>query len=111
MLPLLRVLAMVPMFLAMKVRREERRLVQGHLDRGALSHDHVARVDSDGRVATWVRDRLVRNDALKLTPEGSYLDETAYSAYRWRRRRRALVMVTLVLLGFGIAFFKGDVTL
>lgn len=111
MLPLLRLLVFLPMILAAKVRREERRMIRRHRDDGAVNPDHVATAESGSRVTRWVRDRLARNGVLKLTPAGSYLDETAYSAYRWRRRRRALVMVTLVLVGFGIALFRGDVAL
>jgi hypothetical protein len=111
MVQLVRVFSLLPLILVTKVRREERRLVQSHLDHGALSRDQVASVENDSRVSRWVRQRLVRNGVLKLTPAGSYFDETAYAAFRWRRRRRVLVMATLLLLGFGIALFRGDVSL
>jgi len=111
MLAVLRAFSLLPLMVAAKVRREERRLIRAHLERGAVSREHAARVGSDGRIAGWVRERLVRNGVLKATSEGSYLDETAYAAFRWRRRRRALVMATLLLLGFGMAIFRGDIAL
>jgi len=109
--PILRVLAFLPMIAAAKIRREERWLAQSFRARGAVDADHAVALPVDGRLRTWVRDRLVRGGVIKPARDGVYLEESGYTAFRRRRRHRAALVVTVVLLGLAVAFFSGDVSL
>ena len=111
MLPLLRILGILPLFLAAKIRREERRLVDWLRGRGALDRSNAVTITGTGRVAIWVRQRLVRAGAVGEGDNGRYyLSEAGYTRYRARRRRRALIVVTVMIVGLGIAFYVGVIS-
>lgn len=107
----LRALSFVPFVFVVKIRREERDMVQWFRARGALDEDRAVTFRADGSVARWVYDRLVRNGVLKAAGDRVYFEESGYAAYRRRRRHRALVVIALLLIGLAIALFRGDVTL
>ena len=112
MLPLLRVLAFVPMIVAIRIRGEERRLVASFHARGALDAARAVKVDAEnqGAIARWMHQRLAAAGAIREASGGVYFDENGYSEFRARRRRRALVVLSLLVAAIVIAMLTGVVT-
>src|SRR5688572_2135907 len=111
MLPLLRLLGLVPLVLAAKIRREERTLADWLRGRGALDRSSAVTITSGSRVSVWVRQRLLRAGAVGEADNARYyLSEAGYTRFRARRRRRALIVVTVVTIGLGIAFYLGVIS-
>jgi hypothetical protein len=109
MLPFVRVFSLLPLVLAAKIRREERRLVDWYRARGGLDSDRAVSVHPEGAVADWVHQRLIRAGAIRFAGERYYLDEDAYAAFRRRRRQRAWIVLGLLLIALAVAFYStGD---
>jgi hypothetical protein len=107
---LLRALSFLPLLLAAKIRREERRLIE-HLRQGAaLAANSAITLDEPGAIGAWVRHRLLRSRVLGANgADRYYLIESSYSAFRRRRRQRALVAIALLIIGILIMFYtSGD---
>lgn len=92
------------MLVAAKIRREERRLVDRLRDRNALTRERASALSVSGLVQTWVYERLVRNEVIRTANAGAYLDESGYAAFRNRRRRRAAVVLGILVVGMA-AFY------
>jgi hypothetical protein len=110
MLPLLRVLAFVPMVVAARIRREERRLVDWFRARGAFDAQRAVTVNAGGRISGFVHRRLEGAGAIRSAGNRFYFDEESYAAFRARRRKRAFVVLTLVIIAVGIGFLTGVIT-
>ena len=110
MLPLFRALSIVPIVIAAKVRREERRLVDWFRARGALDENRAVTVNTGGASRGFVHRRLERAGAIRHAGNRFYFDEESYAGFRARRRRRAFVVATLVVIGIGIGFLTGVIT-
>lgn len=110
MVALLRVLAIVPIALAAKMRREERRLVDWYRARGAFDEQTAVTQQTRGAVAGFVHRRLEGAGAIRGTASRYYFDETRYAGFRTRRRRRAFVVITLLVVAIGIGFLTGVIT-
>lgn len=112
MLPVLRALTFVPLVIAARLRREERRMIDWFRARGAFDAERAVTVTPSGPVARWVHQRLTSGGALRSAGERYYLDDVGYAAFRRRRRTRAIVILTLVLVAAAIVFFsQGDQSL
>ena len=107
MLPLLRPLSFVPIVIAAKLRREERRLVDWFRARGALDRERSVTVNAGGSISSFVHRRLEGAGAIRAAGDRYYFDEASYAGFRARRRRRAFVVATVVVIGIGIAFLTG----
>ena len=86
----------------------ERRLVRRLRSAGATS-SNAAHELQDLR---WMDERrlhgLQRAGAIhEAAPHRYYLDEPAYLAMRWKRRRRILAIVGIVLTAYALFWFSG----
>jgi hypothetical protein len=95
------------MLVAVKLRREERRLVEWFRARGALDADRAVVLTSDGVLARFIQHRFEGARVLRATGERYYFDETSYAAFRARRRKRAALVVAALVVGLLIAFLTG----
>ena len=110
MVPLLRALAFVPMVIAARIRREERRLVDRFRARGAFDQERAVTVNAGGAISGFVHRRLEGVGAIRPAGNRFYFDEDSYAGFRARRRKRAFVVVTLVVIAVGIGFLTGVIT-
>ena len=110
MLSILRVLSFVPLVLVAKLRREERRLVDWFRARGALDDERAVTLNAEGAIATFIQRRLEGAGAIRAGRGGYYFDETSYAAFRARRRRRAFVIATILVIAIGIGFLTRIIT-
>jgi hypothetical protein len=104
----LQLLAFVPMALAAAVRRSERRAITRLRDAGANTAERAIILESGRPLAGFAHQRLERAGVAQ--PAGNdryYLNEAAYDAYRGRRRKRAMVIVALLMMGIAILYFRG----
>jgi hypothetical protein len=107
---LLRALAFLPLLLAAKIRREERRLLERLRQAKALAASSAITLEEPGTIGGWVRHRLLRNRVLgESAGDRYYLIESGYDAFRRRRRQRALVAFALLIIGVLIMLYtSGD---
>jgi hypothetical protein len=110
MLGLLRALSIVPIVIAANVRREERRLVDWFRARGAFDQERAVTVNAGGAIGGFVRRRLEGAGVIRAAGNGFYFDEDSYAGFRTRRRKRAFVVATLVVITVGIGFLTGVIT-
>ena len=107
----LQILAFLPMALAARMRRLERRVVsRAHADKATTPERAMVLKDA-GTLADFVYRRLQR--AGVLVPAGNdryYFEASAYAAFRGRRRKRAVIAIALLLIGFALLYFRGDVS-
>jgi hypothetical protein len=104
----LQVAAFVPMAVAARMRRVERRTVAHLRAAGALHAPGATQLQTQGAVGRFVIGRLERSSVLHAVGNGRYyLSEAAYRRFRAARRRRALAIVSVLLLSGAWLFFKG----
>ncbi|MGZ8456859.1 MAG: hypothetical protein ACXWZ4_09700 [Gemmatirosa sp.] len=92
--------------MAAMAARPERRLVERLRDAGAFSHGRAVPLLQDTRSARRQLAHLVHVGAVHQTADGCWLDESAYGAYRVRRRRAAgfaLLAAAAVAAAFSLA--------
>lgn len=108
MMAVLRVLAFLPMLLAARMRRIERRTIGRLTDAGANVAERAILLEPGGPLSRFVHHRLAGTGALVLTGDARYyLDEQAYEVFRKRRRRRALVVIAAaMLIGVGLLLMR-----
>ena len=109
MLPWLQVLAFVPLAAAARIRRVERRTIARLTDAGANVAERGILLQRAGLVDGFVFRRLLRAEVLQ--PAGNdryYLNSAAYERFRGARRRRALVVLTIMLIIVAALYFRGD---
>src|SRR5262245_26257091 len=109
-MPWIRVLAFVPMLIAAKVRREERRLVEWFRERGAFDEERAVAISAGGGITGFVQRRLERAGVIRPAARRYFFDEERYAAFRSRRRMRAFVVLTILVIGIGIGFLTGVIT-
>jgi hypothetical protein len=101
-------LLFVPILVAARIRGIERRTIARLRDAGADTAERAILLEPGGRLAQWVYRRLQRAQALR--PDGSdryYLYGPGYDAFRQRRRRRALFVLSAVFITTAILFLAG----
>lgn len=106
----LQVFALLPMLLAGRLRRLERRAVARARDGGGGAERGVP-LEPAGKLGDFVYRRLQR--AGVLLPAGNdryYFSAPAYAAYRARRRKRALMVVIALVIGVAILSYRGDLS-
>jgi hypothetical protein len=85
----------------------ERRTIQRLTDAGANTAERGILLE-DGRLARLVRSRLQRAGALQAAGNNRYyLLMDAYERYRGRRRMRAWIIVTILMLAVASVYFGG----
>ena len=105
----LQYVAFVPLALVAALRRSERRAIARLLDAGANTAERAILLDSQRPLSGFTRQRLERAGVLQ--PAGNdryYLNVGAYEVFRARRRKRAMFMAALLLIGIAILYFRGD---
>jgi hypothetical protein len=111
MLPLLRMLAFIPMVLGLRLRRIERRTMERLQAAGATTGERAILLENGGAASGFVYRRLANAHA--IVPVGNdryYLDERGYRAFRGRRRRRAIIVVALLLIIIAVLYLRGDLS-
>lgn len=111
MIPLLKVLAFIPMVIGARLRRIERRTIARAMDAGATVSERAILLEQAGKLGDFVRGRLER--AGVLIPVGNdryYFDAAAYAAFRARRRQRALLVSSLLAIAITILYLRGDIS-
>jgi hypothetical protein len=107
MLEWVQLLVIAPIALAAVVCRLECKTIQRLTDAGANTAERGILLQ-DGRLARLVQGRLQRAGALQAVGNDRYyLLMDAYERYRGRRRVRAWIIVTLLLLGVATVYFSG----
>lgn len=108
MLPLLRLLAFIPLVIAARLRGIERRTIARLHDAGADTAERAILLEDGGPISSFVYRRLGSAGALIAAGKDRYYwSAQGYERFRARRRRRALVMVTLLLAIIGMAYLLG----
>lgn len=111
MVSLLRILTFVPMVLAARLRRIERRAVDRLQAAGATTDERAILLENGGALTGFVYRRL--NDARVLVRLGNdryYLNDTAYQQFCGRRRKRAVMVVTLLVIIITVLYLRGDLS-
>jgi hypothetical protein len=108
MLQVLHALSFIPLALAARMRRVERRTISGLVDQQATAPERSVRVEPAGRLGRFVHARLERAGVLVAAGNGRYyVRDEAYRAFRVRRRRRALAVITLLLGAVTVLYWRG----
>ena len=98
----------VPILVAARIRGIERRTIARLRDAGADTAERAILLAPGGRLTRWVYRRSERQQALR--PGGAnryYLYGPGYDAFRQRRRRRALFVLSAVFITMAILFLAG----
>ena len=107
--PVLQALAIVPMALAARLRRLERRTIT-QVSRAATA-DAAVSLRERGAAAQFVQHRLHRAGVLLDAGNGRYyFSKPAYDRFRRNRRKRALVLIGIVLIGMAVLYWRGDIS-
>jgi hypothetical protein len=105
----IRVLAFLPLILAGRMRRAERRTIARLKDAGATVAERGVLLQRDGVINEFVVRRLERAGVVKDAGNDRYYwDGAAYERLRGARRRRAAVVFGLLLLIAAALYFRGD---
>ena len=106
---MLRGLAFVPLVLAARLRRVERRTLARFTDAAATTSERAILLESGGWLGAFVYRRLTRAGALVFAGNDRYyLDADAYERFRRRRRRRALIVVGAIVVLVVVLYLQGD---
>ena len=109
MLHLLRGLAFIPMVLAARLRRIERRAIHRLKEGGANTTERAILLEDSGALSNFVYRRLSKAGAIvSAGNDRYYLNERAYEAFRGGRRRRAMIVVTVLLIIIAAMYLRGD---
>jgi hypothetical protein len=104
----LRPLAFVPMVLVAHIRRIERRTIARLQDAGANTAELAILLEQRGPVERWVHRRLERAEALKpAANDRYYLYAPAYEAFQRSRRRRALIVLAVLVAALVALYLLG----
>jgi hypothetical protein len=108
MIPTLRLLALIPLVVAGRMRRVERRTIARLKDAGANVSERAIVIENNGIVGGFVHERLEAAGALKRAGNDRYYwDEAAYTVFNRRRRQRAAVVFTALALVLTVMYFRG----
>lgn len=92
---------------AIALRVSERRIVEALEAAGATEADRATGLTLSNPLRRWQFHRLLAAGAVGETMDArAYLNLPAYAAYRSRRRRRALLVIPVVLLLGFIAYYR-----
>ena len=111
MLPLLRLLAFIPMVAAARLRRVERRAIERLQAAGATSSERAILLENGGAISGFVYRRLANAHA--IVPVGNdryYLDDAGYRAFRGRRRQRGMVVLALLVIIATVIYLRGGLS-
>ena len=109
MLVSVRFVAFVPMVIAARIRRVERRTIERLRDAGADRPERAILLEPGGPIERFVYRRLERAAALKPAAGGRYyLYAAGYDGFRGRRRRRAALVLGAAAVVF-VALYLGGV--
>jgi hypothetical protein len=105
----LRVLAFLPLLVAARLRQIERRTIARVTEAGADTAERAVLLEDTGQLGAFVQRRLERAGALIAAGNDRYyFDRAAYAAFRGRRRKRALVVITVLVIGLIAFYFRRD---
>jgi hypothetical protein len=105
----LQALAFIPLVFAALMRRIERRALERLRSGGANTAERAILLEHSGRLSDFVYRRLRHAGAIVAAGNDRYyLSEGAYDVFRGRRRRRALIVVALVLAIVATLYVRGD---
>jgi hypothetical protein len=108
--PVLRSLVLLGPLLAGAIRRADRRIESELRDGQATSPDRAVTFSARSPLARWRLNRLIHGGVVHALDAGRYYwDEDAWPEYRRQRRRRALTIVTALLVVIGILWWQGIV--
>ena len=106
----LRALTLVPLALAARLGKVERRTIARVTEAGATTAERAVLLESAGKLGDFVYRRLQRSGVLHAAGNDRYyFSPAAYEAYRRRRRKRALLVITIVLVGIAL-YYRGDLS-
>ncbi len=90
---------------AAAIIRKERRIIGAFRDEGATSPEAARSPGELGVNGSWVVDRLIDRGVLRQAEPGRYyLDEEAWTAFCQARRRRAIIVVGIIVVGIVCAW-------
>jgi hypothetical protein len=94
----LRAFSLLPMLFAVLILRTDRRIVGELRQAKAISTNSAIPLHAPPVVGSWRLRRLADAGAICLVaPNVFYLDEAGYAAFRKNRRRRALLVLGVLL--------------
>jgi hypothetical protein len=94
----LRAISVIPMLFAALILRTDRRIVEELRQARAVSIASAIPLHTPPLFGGWRIERLTGAGAICLVgPNGYYLDEEGYAAYRKRRRRRVVLVLGILL--------------
>jgi hypothetical protein len=95
---MLQTTTLLPAIIAALIVGTDRRIVRSLKEQHALSPDAAVPLPEHGSIWRWRVHRLMGRGVLLLAPtDRVYLDEAAWQAYRSSRRRRALIVLAILL--------------
>jgi hypothetical protein len=102
----LHALALVPMVCGAAMRRVERRTMARVADAAATTPERAVMLEQAGRIGGFVQSRLQRNGVLIEAGNGRYyFSPAAYEAFRDRRRKRALLIISIAVVLTGVLYW------
>lgn len=105
----LQTLAVLPMVFGAAMRRVERRTMARVADAAATTPERAVMLEQAGRLAGVVHSRLQRNGVLIEAGNGRYyFSPVAYEAFRGRRRKRALVIISIAVIALAGVLYWGN---
>jgi hypothetical protein len=108
--PILRSLGVFGPLIAAVIRRADRR-IQEELRHGqATSPDRAVTLAQRSPIGRWRLSRLMRAGVVRtVATDRYYWEESAWPLYRRARRRRALSVLSLLLIAIAILWWQGIV--
>lgn len=100
--------SLLPLFIVAAMRRSEERIHRQLADAGGFTPESAIHLSLGRSLDQRRLQSLIRGGAVRLTADNRhYLDADGWTQYRARRRRRALLAVSIVavLLAVGVAVF------
>jgi hypothetical protein len=104
----LRVVAAGALMFALAYRRSERRVVGDLMSASAIGRDSAIELKGLNALRRLAVRRLTAGAAvIELPGEKYYLDTKGLEAYQRGRRRFALLLIGLIVAGFGALWWRG----
>ena len=94
---------LLPLVVAIAIRRTEARIYRQLADAGAISAESAVQLSASRFLESRRLQHLIRGGAVRLAANGHcYLDAEGWNKYQSNRRRRALLAVSVVVALVGI---------
>jgi hypothetical protein len=100
--------SLLPLFIVVVMRRAEARIHRQLADAGAFTAESAIQLSFSRSLEGRRLQRLIRGGAVRLTANSRhFLDADGWSNYQRNRRRRGLLVMSVVvaLIGIGFAVF------